>query len=293
MVKVAVIGGGSLGIKIIGELAYHGHEVRVYDRSPETLDRIRLRIQEEKRLLTEDGMLMTPNFLGDIYYVSRLEEAVKSADFIFEAVPDDLALKQDLFEWISQCSKSDSIIASNSMSLNIDDIAERASHKDRCLVIRFLFPVYCIPEVELVLNNCTSIAVLEKVRVFLARMGKVPFFRSGKDPLVLSPEEREAKKLKFIKFIQENKGNLQKLKRSIPNLTDKQILSKAIDLDAEVFSSREKDCVVCMDEERNCVLLPCHHMCTCTTCGRLLLKRQDSCPICRKHISSIFRVFHS
>lgn len=293
MVKVTVIGGGSLGIKIIGELAYHGHEVRVYDRSPEVLDRVRLRIQEEKRLLAEDGLLMTSNFLGDIYYVSRLEEAVKSADFIFEAVPDDLALKQDLFEWVSQCCKPDCIIASNSMNLNIDDIAERASHRERCLVIRFLFPVYCIPEVELVLGSCTSVPVLEKVRVFLARMGKVPFFRSGKDPLVLSPEEREAKKTTFIKFVQENKGNLQMLKRSIPNLTDKQILLKAVDLDIDDLQSREKDCVVCMDEERNCVLHPCHHMCTCTTCGRLLLKRQDSCPICRKHISSIFRVFHS
>lgn len=38
----------------------------------------------------------------------------------------------------------------------------------------------------------------------------------------------------FLQFIQENKGNLQKLKRSIPNLTDKQILSKAIDLDAGI-----------------------------------------------------------
>lgn len=293
MVKVTVIGGGNLGVKIIGELAYHGHEVRVFDRSPEALDRIRLRMQEEKRLLAEDGLLMTSNFLGDIYYVSRLEEAVKSSDFIFEAVPDDLALKQDLFEWISQCCKSDSVIASNSLSLSINDIADRASHKERCLIIRFLFPVYCIPEVELVLGSATSISVLEKVRVFLARMGKVPFFRSGTDPLVLSPEEREAKKNTFIKFIQENKGNLQKLKRTIPNLTNAQILSKAIDTDLDDFPSREKDCVVCMDEERNCVLHPCHHMCTCTTCGRLLLKRKDSCPICRKHIASIFRVFHS
>ncbi|KFM61764.1 3-hydroxybutyryl-CoA dehydrogenase, partial [Stegodyphus mimosarum] len=293
MVKVTVIGGGSLGVKIVGELAYHGHEVRVYDRNPEALDRVRLRIQEDKRLLTEDGLLLTPTFLGDVYYISRLEEAVKVSDFIIEAVPDDLALKQDLFEWISQCCKSDAVIATNSMNLSIDDIAERAAQKERCLTMRFLFPVYCIPEVEIVPGKFTSLATLEKVRMFLARMGKIAFFRCGTDPLVLSPEQREAKKSAFIKSIRENKGGIQKLRRNVPNLADKQILSKAVDIDLDEYPNREKDCVVCMDEERNCVLHPCHHMCTCTTCGRLLLKRQDACPICRKHISSIFRVFHS
>lgn len=47
----------------LGELAYHGHEVRVYDKSPETLDYIRLRVQEEKNLLSEDGLLMPTGFL--------------------------------------------------------------------------------------------------------------------------------------------------------------------------------------------------------------------------------------
>lgn len=293
MVKVAVIGGGSLGVKIVGELAYHGHEVRVYDRNPEALDRVRLRIQEDKRLLKEDGLLQSSSFLGEVFYISRLEEAVKSSDFIFEAVSEDLALKQDLFEWISQCAKPDAVIATNSMNLNIDDITERASQKERCLVVRFLFPVYCIPEVEIVPGKHTSLSTLEKVRVFLSRMGKIAFFRSGTEPLVLSPEQREAKKIDFLRSIKENKGCLQKMRRNVPNLGDKNFMSKGIEGDIDNYSSREKDCVVCMDEERNCVLHPCHHMCTCTNCGRLLLKRQDACPICRKHIASIFKVFHS
>ena len=57
--------------------------------------------------------------------------------------------------------------------------------------------------------------------------------------------------------------------------------------------SNEKECVVCMDSERNCVLHPCHHLCTCIQCGRLLFKRQDACPICRRTITNVFRVYHS
>ncbi|PRD36121.1 UNVERIFIED_CONTAM: lcdH [Trichonephila clavipes] len=310
MVKITVIGGGCLGVKIIGELAFHGHEVRVYDRSPDRLDYVRLRVQDEKTLLAEDGLLPPSGFVvcsykGDILYISRLEEAVRSSDFIFEAVPEDLALKQDLFEWVSQCCKSDAVIATSSMTLNVDDVCERASHKERCLVVRYLYPVYCIPEVEIVPSSYTSLTTLEKVRQFLSRMGKVAFLRAGKDPRVLTSKEREAKKAvtlnyqslicspEFIKNMRECKGTVQKIPPTIPNLADKQILSKGADFDLDEPLGREKDCVVCMDEERNCVLHPCHHMCTCISCGRLLLKRQDACPICRKHISSIFRVYHS
>ncbi|GFY47182.1 hypothetical protein TNIN_75961 [Trichonephila inaurata madagascariensis] len=234
MVKITVIGGGCLGVKIIGELAFHGHGV------------------------------------GDILYISRLEEAVRSSDFIFEAVPEDLALKQDLFEWVSQCCKSDAVIATSSMTLNVDDVCERASHKERCLVVRYLYPVYCIPEVEIVPSSYTSLATLEKVRQFLSRMGKVAFLRAGKDPRVLTSKEREAKKAQFIKNMRECKGTVQKIPPIIPNLADKQILSKGADFELDEPSGREKDCVVCMDEERNCVLHPCHHMCTCISCGQCI-----------------------
>ncbi|GFT70976.1 3-hydroxybutyryl-CoA dehydrogenase [Nephila pilipes] len=254
MVKVTVIGGGCLGVKIIGELAFHGHEVRVYDRSPERLDYVRLRVQDEKALLAEDGLLPPSGFVGDVLYISRLEEAVRSSDFIFEAVPEDLALKQDLFEWVSQCCKSDAVIATNSMTLNIDQIAERASHKERCIGVRYLYPVYCIPEVEIVPSTLTSLITLDKVRQFLSRMGKVAFFRSGKDPLVLTSKQREAKKAEFIKNMRESKGTVQKIPQTIPNLADKQILSKGADFELDEHSGREKDCVVCMDEERNCML---------------------------------------
>ncbi|GIX74874.1 l-carnitine dehydrogenase [Caerostris extrusa] len=129
-----------------------------------------------------------------------LEEAVRTSDFIFEAVPEDLALKQDLFEWISQCCKIDAVIATNSMTLSIDSIAERASNKARCLGVRYLYPVYCIPEVEIVPGSQTALATLEKVRKFLGRMGKVAFFRSGTEPLVLTSKQREAKKLNLSKI---------------------------------------------------------------------------------------------
>ena len=45
------------------------------------------------------------------------------------------------------------------------------------------------------------------------------------------------------------------------------------------------ECVICMDRQRACILAPCHHLCTCASCGELLVNRKDSCPICRRSIT--------
>lgn len=60
--------------------------------------------------------------------------------------------------------------------------------------VRFLYPVYFIPEVELVPSKHTSLETLEHVRRFLEKMNKVAFFRSGSEPIVLNEEQRDARR---------------------------------------------------------------------------------------------------
>jgi 3-hydroxyacyl-CoA dehydrogenase len=72
MVRVAVLGAGTLGIKIAGSLAYGGHEVRVHDQNSAILNKVSLRINEDKRILKEDGLIAHTNFLGDVYIFSKL-----------------------------------------------------------------------------------------------------------------------------------------------------------------------------------------------------------------------------
>ncbi|KAH9383956.1 hypothetical protein HPB48_025904 [Haemaphysalis longicornis] len=142
-------------------------------------------------------------------------------------------------------------------------------------------------------------ATLSWVRGFLERMGKTAFLRAGPEPLVLSEREREARR-SALALLGRTALARQPPPFSPPDLASPDTLCSA--LTAEVLEGGggvggggrgDKDCVVCMDEERNCVLHPCHHLCACAACGRMLLKRQDACPICRRHITSIFRVFHS
>jgi len=54
-----------------------------------------------------------------------------------------------------------------------------------------------------------------------------------------------------------------------------------------------KDCAICMDKQRDCLLCPCHHLVTCNDCAKSLISRHDGCPICRKEITEIIHVYHS
>ena len=56
-------------------------------------------------------------------------------------------------------------------------------------------------------------------------------------------------------------------------------------------SDMEKDCAICMDKVRNCLMRPCLHVVTCYDCASMLINRRDGCPICRKDILEIIKFY--
>lgn len=283
-----------MGIRIAGEMAYHGHRVKMFDTNKDSLNKVCLRLKEDRHMLQKDGLLLQENFLGQVLCMSILEEAVNDAEFIFEAVVEDLGVKKELFERISHLCKENAVLASNTLYLDVATIMENVHKPERCLGLRFLFPVYYIPEVEITAGKFTSTQTIERMRTMLERMGKTMFFRSGDHPRILTEEQREERK----------KGRLQQLKNSSGGglFTDKHIpplfhrgnrLPSRDDEDSIQPAGMDRDCAICMARIRDCLLNPCHHMVTCCECGNMLQERHDSCPICRTDISEIVRVYHS
>ncbi|OTF76441.1 Ring finger 157-like protein, partial [Euroglyphus maynei] len=229
------------------------------------------------------------------------------------------------------------IIATSTMRLLVDKVFENCdckdvSHHDRCLGVRFLYPVYYVPEVEIMpIRSCTSVDTLDRgtfrniysfniynpslmlVRQFLEKMGQIAFFRSGNEPIVLNEQQRNSRREACIKQLTEGKSINNRFSHNIPNLGRIQFQQQqqnnqsgtnisgvngdgdnlAIDsndsnCDKQSLIIRNNECVICMDNQRDCVLHPCHHLCVCIKCGRLLLKRSDSCPICRRPINNAF-----
>ncbi|XP_050404203.1 3-hydroxybutyryl-CoA dehydrogenase [Patella vulgata] len=293
MVKVAVVGCGLLGTKIAGELAYHGHKVKVTDSKVENLNKVYEKLQEDKKMLKDDGILTHDNFIGQVLCMSRLEETVKDVDFVFECIIDDLEIKKDLFQRISHLCRPDTVIATNTLRLDVSEISSRTYLPERTIGLRFLFPVYYIPEVEVRSGKDTSHHTIEKTRKFLEKMGKTLFFRSGIHPLILTEEQREERKKNRIAQIKEmnNSGHQCVL---LPLLSHSgNIKPKQDDEDSIVPSDMDRDCAICMDRIRDCVLRPCNHMVTCSQCAKMLFNRRDGCPICRKDITDTISVYHS
>ncbi|RWS19644.1 3-hydroxybutyryl-CoA dehydrogenase-like protein, partial [Leptotrombidium deliense] len=142
-------------------MAYDGNEVRVHDNSSGVLNKVYLRLSEDRRMLREDGFLLHNDFIGDVYCFSNVQDAVRGADFVFECVSENIVVKKEIFKKIEESCDSKTIIATSSMRIPIDEIFEENSFRERSLGIRFLYPVYFIPEVELLPSKYTSLETLE------------------------------------------------------------------------------------------------------------------------------------
>jgi hypothetical protein len=85
-------------------------------------------------------------------------------------------------------------------------LAEKVRSKERFVGLRFLYPVYYIPEVEFTPHKDTGNWVVEKLRTLLSQTGKTLFFRSGSEPLILTEEKREMRKQQRIDELRLSSG---------------------------------------------------------------------------------------
>lgn len=283
-----------MGIRIAGELAYHGHRVKLFDHNTDALNNVFSRLQEDRAMLKKEGLMMQEQFMGQVLCMSLLEETVNDANFVFEAIKEDLEVKRDIFERISHLCKEDAILATNTLYIDINQIVEHTHKPERCVGLRFLFPVYYIPEVEMTAGKFTSIKAIEEVRTMLERMGKTMFFRSGDHPLILTEVQREERKQARLQQILNSSGGGLFVDKNVPPLLHRgnRLPSRDVE-DLIVPADVDRDCAICMAHVRNCLLNPCHHMVTCFSCGTMLRERHDSCPICRNVIEDTVRVYHS
>lgn len=180
---VAVIGGGLMGCGIAQVFAAKETlSVNLYDSycSKESLlDRVagNLRTLENKGVIGKEETLA---ILDRIHPTSSLEEAVKTADFVIECIPEDLTLKQDLFRDIEAFCSEDTIFATNTSVMSITEISAKTIHKQRVVGTHFWNPPYLIPLVEVVKAEETSEEVMDLTMAFLKDVGKHPI-RVNKD----------------------------------------------------------------------------------------------------------------
>ena len=146
----------------------NGHEVAIHDPFPEVLARVPERVSANLRSLGLDA-----SSVERISLHGTLKAAVEEADIVFEAAPENLALKQDIFAQISTATRAGCILASNTSVIPIGEIAAKSEDPGRILGTHWWNPPYLIPLVEVIQAPRTESVYIEKCINLLQRAGKV------------------------------------------------------------------------------------------------------------------------
>ena len=112
--------------------------------------------------------------LSRITTTTHLKEAVKDADFVTEAVPDDAEVKTKLFGDLDVLCPEHTIFASNTATLILRDFTARCKRKDRVLTTHLINPPHIVPLVEIAHNEDTSDETVELIYALLKKVKKVP-----------------------------------------------------------------------------------------------------------------------
>jgi 3-hydroxybutyryl-CoA dehydrogenase len=167
--KIGIIGGGLMGHGIAYLLAAAGHEVGVFEPQAETRASMPRRLQAIVDLLGDD-----PALLKRIAAHDRLALAVRGANFVFEAAPEKLPLKQRIFAELESAVAPETILASNSSAIPSTEIGRDLKHRERVVGTHFWNPPHLVPLVEVIQNEKTSDAVVRATMDLLRDAGRVP-----------------------------------------------------------------------------------------------------------------------
>lgn len=173
--KITIVGAGTMGANIALDFSSHGFSAGLIDTSKKQLDRARSLITGNAGELKAHGVLAeaTARILERITFSEDLSAAAGS-DWVIEAVPETLSLKQRLFSELEAACPTRTVFASNTSTLLPSMIARNLKHPERLLVAHYWNPAHLLPLVELVPHPRTDRTVLERTRVLLQACGKLP-----------------------------------------------------------------------------------------------------------------------
>jgi 3-hydroxybutyryl-CoA dehydrogenase len=166
---IGVIGAGLMGHGIAYLLAAAGHTVRIYDPSAQWRDTLRERLESARELLGGD-----PALLGRISAHDAMAPTMHGASFVFEAAPEKLPLKQELFAELERLTAPDAILASNSSAIPSTRIGEKLKHRERVIGTHFWNPPHLVPLVEVIQNEKTSDETVRRTMTLLHDAGRKP-----------------------------------------------------------------------------------------------------------------------
>lgn len=177
MKNIAVIGAGTMGNGIAHAFAQSGFSVKLIDVSEKSLDKgmatiaANLKRMVAKGTITTDDMIKT---IGNIITYTDIQDGVINTDLVVEAATENVDLKLKIFKDLDAYCDADTILATNTSSISITQIAAVTRRQDKVIGMHFMNPVPIMKLVEIIRGYNTSDEVTKKIMELSEKLGKTP-----------------------------------------------------------------------------------------------------------------------
>lgn len=173
---VCILGAGIMGSGIAQLIAHHGYMVNLVDLNEAILTKAKEGIKKnlERFFVSKDKITMEEanQILDRIKLFINRDDAIKDVQMVVEAVFEGMALKQQVFSDLDAKCDKEVILASNTSSLSITDIASTSTHQERIVGIHFFNPAPVMKLIELIKGKSTSDEVFKQAKAFSESLNK-------------------------------------------------------------------------------------------------------------------------
>ena len=173
--KIAVLGAGQMGNGIAHVCAQAGYEVKMRDIEQKFIDNGMATIKKNLDRGVSKGKMTqeeADKILGRIEGVIDLKEAVKDVDLVIEAIPEVVKLKLDTWKEVDEAAPKDAILASNTSSISITQMAAVTKRPDKFIGMHFFNPVPVMGLVEIIKGQATEDSTVKVIEEVSHKVGK-------------------------------------------------------------------------------------------------------------------------
>ena len=175
--KVAVVGTGTLGTQIAILVACFDYEVSAYDTDEGSFNRALRNLTAFMKSSGKEPIIPMEDWekgANKVKFYKELDEAIRDADLVIEAVPEDLELKRKVFKRLDTFAPREAILATNSSSMPISKIESATTRPEQCLNMHFYFPAMGLNMVDIMGGTRTTAETIEVGKAWIRSIGCTP-----------------------------------------------------------------------------------------------------------------------
>lgn len=209
--KVAVIGAGTMGQGIAQVCAQHGYDVILYDINRELIERAFSSVEKNLSVAVEKGKLAEEEKQVTVSRIKFSEQVTSlQCDLAIEAIVEKLEVKQKLFSQLEEINSGKAILATNTSSISITQIASVLKNPGNCIGFHFFNPAHLMKLVEVISGIATTPELVQLMKHFSLSLGKIPVDAKDSPGFIVNRVARHFY-VESLKMLEENVASIESI----------------------------------------------------------------------------------